>query len=151
MQETSHKNRKDSLQGSLDRVWFTAELEFPKILVPRLPQRTSNLNMEYVGKVKTTVLFIWDQLLAALIHLIFITLTLICFTFAMPGVAYVIYGCSCARTTGVSLYWSFTLEKNIIAVINQDRVIEYNLKRQIKYIYIYIYIYIYKIYTYIAS
>ena len=83
--------------------------------------------------------------LAALIHLIFITLTLICFTFAMPGVANVIYGCSCARTTGVSLYWSFTLEKNIIAVINQDRVIEYNLKRQIKYIYIY------KTYTYIAS
>ena len=52
----------------------------------------------------------------------------------MPGVNYVIYGCSSARTTpGVSLYWSLiTLEENIIAVITQDRVIDDNLKRQIK-------------------
>ena len=48
----------------------------------------------------------------------------------MPGVNYVIYGFSTARTTpGVSLYWSFTLEKNIIAVIIQHRVIDDNLKR----------------------
>ena len=51
----------------------------------------------------------------------------------MPAVNYVIYGCSFARTTpGVSLYWSFTLEENIIAVITQDRVIDGNLKTQIK-------------------
>ena len=57
------------------------ELEFLKILVPRLPQHTSNVNIEYAGKtmVKTTVLFIWDQLLASLIHLDFIILILICF------------------------------------------------------------------------
>ena len=57
------------------------ELEFLKILVPRLPQHTSNVNIEYVGKtmVKTTVLFIWDQLLASLIDLDFIILILICF------------------------------------------------------------------------
>ena len=49
----------------------------------------------------------------------------------MPGVNYVIYGCSSARTTpGVSLYRSLTLEENIVAVITQDRVD--NLKRQIK-------------------
>ena len=36
----------------------------------------------------------------------------------MSGVNYVIYCCSSATTTpGVSLYWSFTLEENIIAVI----------------------------------
>ena len=48
----------------------------------------------------------------------------------MPGVNYVIYGCSSARTTpGVSLYWSLiTLEENIIAVITQDRVIDDNMK-----------------------
>ena len=43
----------------------------------------------------------------------------------MPGVNYVIYGCSSARTTpGISIYRSLaiTLEKNIIAVITQDRV-----------------------------
>ena len=43
----------------------------------------------------------------------------------MPGVNYVIYGCSSARTTpGVSLYRSLTLEENIVGVITQDRVIE---------------------------
>ena len=49
------------------------------------------------------------------------------------GVNYVTYGCSPARTTpGVSLYWSLTLEENIVAVITQDRVVDNNLKRQIK-------------------
>ena len=49
------------------------------------------------------------------------------------GVNYLIYGCSSARATpGVSLYWSFTLEENINAIIIQDRVIDHNLKRQIK-------------------
>ena len=52
----------------------------------------------------------------------------------IPGVNYVIYGCSSARTTpGVSLYRScLTLEENIVAVITQDRVIDDNLKKQIK-------------------
>ena len=49
------------------------------------------------------------------------------------GVNYLTYGCSSARTIpGVSLYWSFTLEENINAIIIQDRVIDHNLKRQIK-------------------
>ena len=46
----SHKKRKYSLEGSLDRVLLAAELEFPKILVPRLPQHTSNVNIECAGK-----------------------------------------------------------------------------------------------------
>ena len=51
----------------------------------------------------------------------------------IPGVNYVIYGCFSARTTlGVSLYRSLTLEENIVAVITQDKVIDDNLKRQIK-------------------
>ena len=51
----------------------------------------------------------------------------------MPGVNYVIYGCSSARLTpGVSLYQSLTLEENIFAVITQERVIDNNLKKQIK-------------------
>ena len=51
----------------------------------------------------------------------------------MPAVNYEIYGCSSARTTtGVSLYRSLALEENIVAVITQDRVIDDNLKRQIK-------------------
>ena len=51
----------------------------------------------------------------------------------MLSVNCLIYGCSSARTTpGVSVYWSLTLEENIIAVITQDRVIDNNLKRPIK-------------------
>ena len=51
----------------------------------------------------------------------------------MPGVNYVIYGCFSARTTpGISLYRSFTLVENIVAVVTQDRVIDDTLKRQIK-------------------
>ena len=51
----------------------------------------------------------------------------------MHGVKYVIYGCSSARTTPeVSLYQNLTLEENIVAVISQDRVIDNNLKRQIR-------------------
>ena len=51
----------------------------------------------------------------------------------MPGVNYLMYGCSSARTTPpVSLYRSLTLEENIAAVITQDRVIDDNLKSQIK-------------------
>ena len=42
--------RKDSLEGSLDRVIFAAELEFPKILVPRLPQHISDVNTDCAGK-----------------------------------------------------------------------------------------------------
>ena len=48
----SHKKRKDSLEGSLVRVFFAAELEFPKILVPRIPQNTSNVNIKSAGKSK---------------------------------------------------------------------------------------------------
>ena len=51
----------------------------------------------------------------------------------MPGVNYVIYGCSSTRLTpGVSLYQSLTLEENIVEVITQDRVTDDNLKKQIK-------------------
>ena len=51
----------------------------------------------------------------------------------MPGVNYVIYGCSSARTTPrVSLHWSLTLEENMVAVVTQDRVIDDNFNRQLK-------------------
>ena len=40
----------------------------------------------------------------------------------MPGLNYVYYGCSSARTTpGVSLYRRLTMEENIIAVVTQDK------------------------------
>ena len=51
----------------------------------------------------------------------------------IPDVIYVIYGCFSVRTTPeVSPYQSLTLEENIVADITQDKVIDNNLKRQIK-------------------
>ena len=51
----------------------------------------------------------------------------------MPGVNYVKYGCFSARIIPeISLYRSLTREENTVAVIVQDKVIEDNLKRQIK-------------------
>ena len=41
-----HNKWKDNLEGRLDRVIFAAEFEFPKILLSRLPQHTSNVNIE---------------------------------------------------------------------------------------------------------
>ena len=51
----------------------------------------------------------------------------------MLGVNYVIYGCSSVRVTpGVSLYQTLTLKENIVAVVTQGRVIDDNLRKQIK-------------------
>ena len=45
----------------------------------------------------------------------------------MPGVNFITYGWSSARTTqDVSLSWSLILGKNIVAVIAQNRVIDDN-------------------------
>ena len=134
----SHKKRKDSLEGSLDLVLVAAELEFPKILVPRLPQHTSDVKIEYTVEShygQNNCIIYRDQLLGALTHFNFIILILICFLLTMSGVNYIIYGCYSARTTPeVSLHYrSFlTLERNIITVINQNREIDDNLERQIK-------------------
>ena len=69
---------KDSLEGSLDRVLFAAELDFPKILVPRLPKNSSIVNIKCAGKSKQ-LYSLCDQLILALIYLHFIILILICF------------------------------------------------------------------------
>ena len=74
----SHKKRKGSLGGSLNRVLFEAQLEFRKILVPRLPQNSSNVNIESVGKLKQ-LYSLCDKLLGVLIYLHFIILILIYF------------------------------------------------------------------------
>ena len=74
----NHKKQKDSLEGSLVRVLIVAELEFPKILVPSLPQNTSNVNIKSTGKSKQ-LYYLCGELLGALIYLHFIVLILICF------------------------------------------------------------------------
>ena len=50
--EHSHTKQTGSLKASLDRVLFAAEHEFSKILVPRLPQNTSNIVNECAIKSK---------------------------------------------------------------------------------------------------
>ena len=108
----SHKKRKDSLEGCLDRVLLATELEFPEILVPRLPQNASNVNTECAGKSKQ-LYSICDRLLGALIYLSFdINSDINLFLVDYASVNYVIYGCSSARTTpGVSLYGSLALKE----------------------------------------
>ena len=46
------KNRKYNLEGSLDKVLLAAELELPKILLPRLPQHTSDVTIECARKLE---------------------------------------------------------------------------------------------------
>ena len=58
------------MEGSFVRVLFAAELKFPKVLVPRLPQNTSKVNIESNGKSKQ-LCYLCDQLLGALIYLHF--------------------------------------------------------------------------------
>ena len=56
------KKRKDSLEGSLDQALFTAELEFTKILVPSLPQNSTNVNTECAGKSKQLYKYVSNKL-----------------------------------------------------------------------------------------
>ena len=132
----SHKKQKDSLEGSLGSsiiCGWTWVLEDTSTQAISAYIRCKQWMCWRVRLVKTTVSFICDQLFGALIHLNFIILILICFWLIIPGENYVIYGCSSARTTpAVSLYRRLTLEQNIVAVITQDRVIDGNLKKQIK-------------------
>ena len=73
----SHKKRKDSLEGSLDRVLFELEDTSAQATSAYI---TCKYRMCWrVSMVKTTVLFTRDQLLVALIHFNFIILILICF------------------------------------------------------------------------
>ena len=74
----SHKKQKNTLKSSLVRALFAAEIDFPKILVLRLPQNTSNVNIESSGKSKT-LYYLCEKLLRALIYLHFIIVVLICF------------------------------------------------------------------------
>ena len=64
--DQSHTKRKDSLKGSLIPVLFAAETEFPKILVPRLPQNSSNVKIKCAGKSRQ-LYSLCDPLLGALV------------------------------------------------------------------------------------
>ena len=64
-----YKKQKDSLEGSLDRALLVVELNFPKILVRRLPLHTSNVNNEFTGRSKQ-LYSLCDQPLGAPIMLL---------------------------------------------------------------------------------
>ena len=122
LRKHSYKKRKDSLEGSLDRLLFAVELEFPKILVPRLLQNTSNTNIEYARKSKQ-LYYLCDQLFGALIYLHFIVQILICFINAR---------CKLSNIWLLLFTRAYHRTKNIVAVVTQDKVIYDNLTRQIK-------------------
>ena len=54
----SHKKWKDSLEGSLLRVLFVAELEFLKILVPMLTLSTSNVKLKVMGNQSNCIIYV---------------------------------------------------------------------------------------------
>ena len=67
-----------SLEGSLDRILFATELEFPKVLVTRLPQNSLNVNNECAKKLYR-IYSLCVQLLGVIIYLHFLIVILICF------------------------------------------------------------------------
>ena len=92
------------------------------MLVTRLPQHTLNVNTEYVRKSKQ-LCSLCDHLLGAVIHFYFIVLILM----------FLIDYAWCE----LSNIWLLLFENNSrstikVAVINQDRLIDGNLKRQVK-------------------
>ena len=62
----NHKKWTDSREGGHDRVVFAAKLDFPKALVPWLPENTLNVSIDSVGK-SEQLYFVCDQRLGALI------------------------------------------------------------------------------------
>ena len=112
-----------------------SELEFSKMLVPRLPQNLSNVNIECAGKSKQrySIYSLRDQLLGAMIYVHFIVLILICFQLIIPAGNYAIYGCSSSRTTsGVISIQELHTGGKYFAVITQDRVIDDHFNSQVK-------------------
>ena len=92
----SHMKRKGSLEGSLVRVLFAVELEFLKILVPRLTQNISNVKNESTRKSKQ-LYYLWLNSWSPDISLCYCSD--INLFFIMSGVNCAINGCSSSRTT----------------------------------------------------
>ena len=124
-EDHSYKKRKDSL----NRVLFAAELEFPKILVPNLPQNSSNVNWMY-RKIKITVFFMWLAFWSSDISSFYcsgINLFLVDYTCCkLCNIWLLLFrnNCRSYHYTGAS-HW----RKNIITDITQDKVIDNTLKR----------------------
>ena len=113
----SHKKRKDSLEGSLDRVLFAVKLEFPKILVPRLPQNKSNVNIESAGKSKQPYSFCENPLEAPM-PLFYCSDIDLCFQFVMLSGNCAMYDCSSMRATPVvSQYRGNTEEATLLQLL----------------------------------
>ena len=80
----SHKKREDSLESRRYRILFAAELEFPKILVPSLCQNSSNVNLEFAGKL-SQLHSLCDQPLGALTSLFYCSDINLCLWLIIPG------------------------------------------------------------------
>ena len=118
-----HKKRKDSLEGSLERVLFAAKLEFSKILAHRLLQNTRNANTICCEKSKQ-LYSLCDQLLVALIyiHCYDINLFLIDYAWCLWLCNIMLLFSESNSRSNTTKEWHW--RKNIAVVITQDRVIE---------------------------
>ena len=121
----SHKKRRDSLEGSLDWVLFAAELEFAKILVPRLPQNSSNVNIESAGKSKQLfikyIFFTWTASWSVNIN---------SFYYSDTNLLLIDYACCklcniwllIFENSSTSYHYMEASHWRLVAVITQDRV-----------------------------
>ena len=117
----SYNKRKSSLEGTLNWVLFAAEFDFLKILVPWLPQNSSNAS--------NCILYV-----ASFLVQWYILIILFSFYLIISAVNYVIYGSSYSRVTSgvITTQRLHTEEKNVAAVITQNRVIDETLESQTK-------------------
>ena len=93
----SHKKRKDSLEGSLNQLFFATELEFPKILVPMLLHNSSNVNTGCAGK-SEQLYSLYDQLLETYIS-----------SFCHSGINLFLIHYACCKLCDI---WLLLLENN---------------------------------------
>ena len=88
------------MESGLDRVLFATELEFPKILVLRLPKN--------VQEKQNNCILSCDNPLRVLMPLFYCSHVNV-FSMIIRSAKCAIYGCYSSRTTpGVSQYWSIT-------------------------------------------
>ena len=121
----------------MDQLLFAAEIEFPNILVPKLPQNISNVNIGCAGILNNCVLYVTG---GTLIYLHFIVLISIGFSLIMTDINYAIYVCSSLRATPGVTFYRYTI--HYTAVITQDSLIDETFKRQIKKRILYMYTYL---------
>ena len=101
-------NSHEKWKESLDRVIFAAKLELPKILIPRFPQNTLNVNNAWAENQNYYNLYVIS--LFEHKYLFYSSDINLRFQLIMPGGNWVIYGYSSPRTTPGTILCRYNTE-----------------------------------------